>query len=429
MSISEGIDTKTLEAQGWLVPPLPGDGFWSAMVAGRDDSVYMVVSSMSQKPCRLVRIKAGSEKIEEIGIIQEICGESDPDLVPQTKVHAQLVEDSRGRIWFGTDSDDLYPADAHDWSARTGKYPKGYTGGHLVCYDPVTGRFKDHGILFPKQKEYPGDITECGLYFMSMTSDPRRDVLYFLTGNRILLGAYDMAAERLIDSQPMPIAYPLAPDPARNGCTGFYHCRDMRVAADGWMYTFSREGQVIRYSDREKRIEMTGVWIPGVDKIQPNMPYALAVNRERTRIYGNASGTGRLFELVVEPGSAPQMHDLGDPFVPGHEGEKVIHAITTGLDGNIYFMSTRGPWFYGYDPVERRVTAYGEVTLMNLGGLKPAWSTAGVTDLSGTLWFGGGFPVEKHMFMAITPDKLIPEGHERSIAEKRFTSRGSRDIS
>ena len=77
----------------------------------------MVVSSMTQRPCRLVRLNPGSGTIEQLGVIQEICGETDPELVPQTKVHTQIVVDNRGRLWFGTDSDELFPADAGDWNA------------------------------------------------------------------------------------------------------------------------------------------------------------------------------------------------------------------------------------------------------------------------------------------------------------------------
>ena len=401
MSKSTTQGMKTVTARGYPVPVLEGDEMFSAMVAARDGSLYMVISNSCQKPCRFVRLKPGDEEVEVIGIVQEICGERDPELIPQSKIHTQLIEDSRGRIWGGTYADELYPGDGHDWSATTGKYPKGYTGGHLVCYDPQTGQFEDHGILFPKQKEYPKDITECGLYYMCITKDPKRDVLYFMTGNRIVLGAYDMAAGKLIDCQPVPIPYPHAPDPARNGCTGFYHCRDMRVAADGWMYTFTREGQLVRYNDREKRVELPGVWIPGVDKHSPNMPYAMAANKTLTRIYGNASTTGHLFELAVEPGRGPEIHDLGDPFVPGHEGEKVIHAITSGLDGICYFISTRGPWFYGYDPVKKQAIPLGKITLTNLDGVQLMGATAAVTAPDGTLWFGGWFQKGQQVFVSI----------------------------
>ncbi|MHB9132372.1 MAG: two-component regulator propeller domain-containing protein [Armatimonadota bacterium] len=402
MSASNTTNVNTVPALGYPVPVQEGDGMWSAMGVGSDGSIYMVVSSMCLNPCRLVRLTPWNGQVEVVGVIQEICGETDPELVPQTKVHTQLIEDSRGRIWFGTDSDELYPADAHDWSAATGKYLKGYTGGHLICYDPTTGQCQNHGVLFPKQQEYPQDITECGLYYMTITKDPKRDVLYFMTGNKIFLGAYDMAAERLIDSQQLPIPYPFAPDPARDGCTGFYHCRDMKVGADGWLYTFTREGQVVRYSDLEQRIELTGVWIPGVDRVGPNMPYALAANREGTRIYGSASVTGRLFELVVEPGRALEINDLGDPCVPEQQGLRVIHAITVGLDGMIYFVAASGPWFYRYDPVERRITPYGQVTLTNLDGRSPLGAMGAVTAPDGTLWFAGWFETGQSLFVAIT---------------------------
>jgi hypothetical protein len=393
--------TEIVNAVGYPVPLDEGNGMWSAMGVGRDGSVYMVVSSMTLRPCRLVRLTPWDGRVEIVGIVQEICGETDPELVPQTKVHTQLIEDSRGRIWFGTDSDELYPADAHDWSAETGKYLKGYTGGHLISYDPATGACVDHGIPFPKETEYPRDITECGLYFMTITKDPQRDVLYFMTGNKIYLGAYDMAEERLIDSRQLPIPYPFAPDPARDGCTGFYHCRDMKVGADGWLYTFTREGQLVRYSDREGRIEMTGVWIPGVDRVGPNMPYALTVSHDGTRIYGGASVTGRLFEVVIEPGCPPVINDLGDPDLPAGQGLRVIHAITTAPDGTIHFVAASGPDYYSFDPATRRITAHGKVALANLGGKLTQGAMAGVTTPDGTLWFAGWFETGQSVFMAM----------------------------
>jgi hypothetical protein len=395
----------TVPAHGYIVPLQEGDGMWSAMGVGRDGSVYMAVSSMCLQACRLLRLTPDG-RVEMVGHIQEICGETDPELLPHTKVHTQLIEDSRGRIWFGTNSDELYPADAHDWSAATGKFLKGYAGGHLLCYDPATGACTDHGILFPKLKEYPHDITECGLYYMCLTSDPRRDVLYFMTGNRLLLGAYDMAAERLLDSRQMPIPYPFAPDPARDGCTGFYHCRDMKVAADGWLYTFTREGQVVRYSDRERRIELTGVWIPGVDQVGPNMPYALTINRDRTRIYGGASVTGHLFELVVEPGQPPVIHDLGDSGVHLQQGLRVVHAITTGLDDMIYYFSGTSPWLFRFDPATRRITTLGEVCLANQDDQTIHGGMAGATTPDGTLWFGSWFSTGQAVFVGIDPTTL-----------------------
>lgn len=389
-------------AVGYLPRKLDGDGMWSAMGAGRDGSVYMAVSSMCQLACRLVRLTPGDGRVADVAHVQALCGETDPELLPQTKVHTQLIEDSRGRIWFGTNSDELYPADAHDWSAATGKFVKGYTGGHLICYDPATGASTDLGILFPGESDNPADITECGLYYMTLTSDPRRDVLYFMTGNRIHLGAYDMAAERLLDNRQLPIPYPFAPDAWRDGCTGFYHCRDMKVAADGWLYTFTREGQVVRYSDREGRIELTGAWIPGVDRVGPNMPYALAINSDRTRIYGGASVTGHLFELVVEPGQAPVVHDLGDSGVHEQQRLRVVHAITAGHDGMIYYLSATRPVLFRFDPTTRCITELGEVRLTNVDGALQG-GMAAVTTPDGTLWFGSWFPTGQAVFVGIDP--------------------------
>ena len=378
---------RTVKATGYRILPVCGTQMYSALLVGRDGCVYMATCDL-RRPAYLLRLHPRTGRIERLGNMQDVTGEHDPEQIPQSKIHTQLIADSRGRIWFGTHSEEMYNAGFGDFDV----YPKGYPGGHIVCFDPRTGQFKDFGILFPRKREFPRSIAECGLYYLSMTRDPRKDILYALLGDKMHIVAFDMAAGKLLDCQPVPLPYPYRDDLEPRG-PGFQQCRDLRVGADGNVYTFSHGGQVIRYRPDAQRVELLDLWVPGGTKALMNMPFALATNQDRTKIYGNGYLSGNLFELGVESGREPAIRDLGIP----HQSwpmERAVHGIVMGLDGMLYFIGAgdfrgTGATFYSHNPATGQTAFHGFVVFTNLNGAVPHKSWAACAAPDGTLWFGG----------------------------------------
>ena len=373
-----------VSAMGYRVLPVAGTQMYSALLVGRDKNIYMATCDL-RRPAYLIRLNPQSGEIERLGNMQDVTGECDPEQIPQSKIHTQLIEDNSGRIWFGTHNEEMY----NPGFGSLEVYPKGYPGGHLVNFDPKTGKFTDFGIHFPQKVKAPKSFRECGLYYLSMTRDPQRDILYTLIGDKIHIAAFDMKDGALLDCQPAPLPYPYADHLERRG-TGFQQCRDLRVGADGNVYTFTHSGQLMRYLPAEKRIELLDIWVPGGTKALQNIPYAMVTNPDHTKIYGNGSLCGNIFELTIIPGKQPVMRDLGIPYQVTPE-ESTIHGITMGLDGVLYFIgsSHTNATFYSLDPKSEALTYHGPVSFDNLNGAKPKKSWAACTAPDGTLWYAG----------------------------------------
>ena len=376
--------TKTVSAMGYRVSPAAGSQMYSALLSGRDGNIYMAACDV-RRPAYLIRLHPQSGRIERLGNMQDVTGEHDPEQIPQSKIHTQLVEDRHGRIWFGTHNEEMYNAQFGGMEV----YPKGYPGGHLVNFNPQSGAFTDCGITFPQQVKNPRSYRDCGLYYLSMTRDPARDILYAQLGDKIHIAAFDMNDGRLLDCQPAPLDYPYADHLEPRG-PGYQQCRDLRVGADGNVYTFTHSGQVMRYRPAEKRIELLDIWVPGGTKALRNQPFAMVTNPEHTRIYGNGSLSGNIFELAVDLGKEPVIRDLGIPYQLAPQ-ENTIHGITMGLDGIIYFIgsSTSNATFYSLNPKTGKIRFHGPILFRNLNGAMPRKSWAACTAADGTLWFGG----------------------------------------
>src|SRR5690606_24061685 len=147
---------------------------------------------------------------------------------------------------------------------------------------------------------------------------------------------------------------------------------------------------LMRYRLDEKRIELLDIWVPGGTRALRNYPYAMVTNADHTKIYGNGAHGGNVFELTIVPGKKPMMRDYGIPFQVA-PAENVIHGITMGLDGILYFIgsSTSNATFYSLDPKSGAFTYYGPIRFDNLNGARPLKSWAACTAPDGTLWYAG----------------------------------------
>lgn len=114
------------------------DGMWTAIHAARDGKVYIGLCSHGGSS-RLYVYDPEKGKIRHLAMMNEAVHEMTTDMQPQGKLHSQILEDSTGKIWFGTDMS------YHFYFARWDD-PAPYPGGHLMVYDPVTDHLEDLGI-------------------------------------------------------------------------------------------------------------------------------------------------------------------------------------------------------------------------------------------------------------------------------------------
>ena len=84
----------TADAKGYPVPPALGDTVFSALAPGPDGYVYMGACN-SKGPAHLVRLDPKTGKIVDLGNMQDVTGEHDPELIPQSKIHTQLALDGK----------------------------------------------------------------------------------------------------------------------------------------------------------------------------------------------------------------------------------------------------------------------------------------------------------------------------------------------
>jgi hypothetical protein len=402
----------SVSATGYRILPVAGTQMYSALLADNRNRIYMATCDL-RRPAYLIRLTPDTGKIERLGHMQAVTGECDPEQIPQSKIHSQLIMDNGGRIWFGTHNEEMYNSAFGSLEV----YPKGYPGGHLVNFNPKTSAFTDFGIPFPQKTKTPTTYRDCGLYFLSMTRDPQNDILYALLGDKIHIAAFDMSNGKLLDCQPAPLPYPYADHLEPRG-PGFQQCRDLRVGADGNVYTFTHSGQLMRYSPAGKRIELLDIWVPGGTRSLKNHPYAMVTNPEHTRIYGNGSLGGNIFELAIEPGKEPVIRDFGIPYRLPPE-ENTIHGITMGLDGLLYFIgsSRSNATFYSLNPETGKIHFFGPVVFTNLNGAHPRKSWAACTAADGTLWYGGDIYPAK-------PGEFAPSLSYFSIDPKTLSIQG-----
>lgn len=414
--------TATVELKFAPATSEPGTVMFDAIGAGPDGKIYLGSSCDPGHTAHLFRYDPRTGHVADLADVQKIIGESDPKLARHTKVHTQLVFDKRGNLWFAT-------ASAEREAFDPARFPRGYRGGHLISYNTKTARFTDHGILLPQATDVPKDFWELGEAFISLAIDAERDRLYLLTYPNAYFVVYDIPTRRhkvIGRTSHWPPAYVHLTTP-----------RDLRVAAEGKVYTFSAEGQLLCYDPDADKLpwlkpgkdyrgiflkpdihNSTGLrwlpqFIPGSDGVKENRPFALALDPTRTRIYGLGDandGNSGLFELVVEPGKAPVLNSLGATVLKRAKGWQAnACAITTGRDSDFYYTA-RDPakkvHLLRYDLKARELDDLG-IAIFPGHDTSGSLITHGATvGQDGTIYFGGEVPDVPHLgFLIYKPQR------------------------
>ena len=366
----QGADLPVAPVAAYPVDRAHGQAVFSAMVAHPNGKVYMGTCTHGGF-AHLVELNPRTGKVRDVADMQDVTGQRDPEMIPQSKIHTQIVVDKQNRLWFGTW--------AEEFRSRT--HSKGYPGGHLISYDPATDQCTNHGILFPQLVERPKAVSEHGGYLIAIAINARKDTLYILTGDTVRLVIYDIATGKHFTAGEVPTTG----DP-------HYAIRDLEVAADGNVYLFDTFGQLRRYVPASRKIEPLEIWIPGSDGKRANVPFQMAIDPTGRRIYGSGSGTTKLFELLVEAGKPMSIKDLGPSFgTRGLVRNSQICGMTVGGNGTLYYGSGGGGALFAYEPARGKVHVGQLQTTNQSPPAQARYVGAAYTAPDGTIYLGGTF--------------------------------------
>jgi hypothetical protein len=340
-----------VERVGWLEETHCLEMF-SAMTAGPDGRIYAGTCNASKIGACLIAYDPKTQRQEKLADMREVCGETNSKLLPQSKIHSQIRFDSKGVAWFGTH--------CYDWNTleQYEKSPTDYPGGHLVTYDTRTGKATDLGILVPHES------------IMSLALAERVGKVYCVLHPTGRFVVYDIRTRKVSDKGRI-LGYP---------------CRVTIALRDGRGYTFTINGDVVRYDPAMDRVETLPVHtplFPGETDTKDNTPFDLAVSRDQKHIYGVGWSSGLLFDYRPDDGPSGSMRPLGvafgDDVVPGMRKSLCI-AIKEGKDGRIFYAGydNRGK-IACYDPRTGKRRYLGRMTAMGrpIGTGGDAAGTAG----------------------------------------------------
>src|SRR5262249_35045151 len=152
-----------------------------------------------------------------------------------------------------------------------------YAGGHLVNYDTKTKKATDLGILMPHES------------IMSLALAESVGKVYGVLHPTGRFVVYDIATKKVSDK----------------GAILDYPSRTVVALKDGRGYTFTLQGDVVRYDPKKDILEKLPVRVPlfpGDKDATHNNPFDLAISADDKRIYGVGWTSGYLFEYRPDDG-------------------------------------------------------------------------------------------------------------------------------
>ena len=315
---------------------------YNALSAISDGKIYYVLSSASiEKGGQFYCYDPLTDNIKFLGDLTEICGEKGMNTIPQGKSHVDFHE-RNGKLYFATH---VGVYEIIDGMERLPVNPAGckpYKGGHILCYDLVSGEFEDV-VTAPN-----------GEGILTMAMDEHRGQIYCITWPTGNFLHYDADKSKLIDLGPT----------SANGEAGVpgedYRvlCRSMFIdPRDGAVYFSNSEGEIFTYSPFSKAIKK----VEGVDLrldyfgvYDPRHPGSMGYNWRKIFwhpselvAYGVHGNSGYLFrfdprrrsiEIVERITSLPSRRSgMFDQFSYGYLG------FTLGPDNETVYYLTGGP--------------------------------------------------------------------------------------
>lgn len=286
----------------WVPPDWHTGGAYTAIQAAPDGRVYLG-TTFYDGFARFVFLPPGGQAFQWITDMASATGESTPGPYAQAKIHTKPAVAPDGKVYFATKSGK--PAIEAQWQAN-------YPGGHLLVYDPQTGRVTDLGIPRPRQS------------IIAVGVDPQRNIVYALTDPEVHLITYDPRTRRFADRGAIGVHPP---------------SRYLAVLANGDAFHRAGPDAFNRYQAATGRIERLGLQFSGRGIYE--VPYAAAANPDGTRFHGVGEDSGQVYTFV--PGERAISVQLHGAAVPEGQSLPAVHyTMTASPDGNMYYTATYG---------------------------------------------------------------------------------------
>lgn len=299
------------------------DGHWAALLAASDGKVYAGLAYHGGGG-HLVYYDSKTDRVVDVGDLNELTGESHLRRGPQSKIHAKFGEGTDGRIYFGTHG---------GWWWNYARYAtkEGYPGAHWMAFDPKTGRVEDFGLGVPNQG------VNTGAY------DPLFNRIYGLTHPQGHFVYYDVATRKAVN---------------KGRINNFESiCRTLGIDDEGKVYGTFGEGQIFQYDPRTDLITELAARVPirpkgislGRDYNKSETAWRTVVWDAKTRqFYGVDESATILFSYSPRTGEVRRMGQLA---IPGFEERRDIPyatlTLTLGRDRKLYYGASGREFDYG----------------------------------------------------------------------------------
>ncbi len=344
-----------------LVIDIPDDyhtgGAYTAIQAAPDGRVYLG-TTVYEGYGRLLVLPPGSREFQVITDMAAATGETKPGPNAQAKIHTKPVVAPDGKVYFGTKSG--LPAER--------AVESGYSGGHLLVYDPQTRRVTDLGIPRPRQS------------IISVGVDGRRYIVYVLTDPEGHLITYDPRARTFADRGEFAAEFE-----ARAKGTIRRPTRYLVVLGSGDAFHPAGPDGLMRYNATAGRIERLPLQFSGAGRYES--PYALASSADGGRFHGVGRESGQVYTFT--PGAQAVGVQLQGAAIPeGFAPPGVHYTMTAGPDGNVYYTAQFGSSFEALFIQRLQLPAGRPEVVGRVGTLPPApqsrWRPARVLIVQGS---------------------------------------------
>lgn len=382
-AVQPAIAAKVVTVDYRLFPGLAEmDGNWAALKAASDGKVYV---GLACHGCNghLVFYDSTRDRMEDVGDLTRLCGESGLRLGPQSKIHAKFGEGRDGRVYFATHG---------GWWFNYARFAtqEGYPGAHYMAYDPKNGRVQDFGI----GPRFEGINT--GAY------DAKFNRIYGLTHPRGHFVYYDVASGAKADKGRI------------NNWDSI--CRTLGIDDEGNVYGSFGLGRVFKYDPRTDSIRELSIRLPirpkgislGRDYNKAETAWRVVVWDQQTReFYGVEESATTLFSFDPYAGPDGEVKRLGQMCIPGFENRRDVPyatlSLTLGHDRKLYYAAAGREFDYGgsaglaashlitYDLDTAKLEDLGEMRLPD--GRPVIGTNAADTGPAGTAYFVGAIAV------------------------------------
>jgi hypothetical protein len=339
---------------------------YNAISTASDGKIYYVLSSAAyDKGGQVYGYDPGSDRIDFLGDLTDICGEKGKMSISQGKSHVDFYE-RNGKLYFATHVGYYEMIDGMEClPVHPPKDYSLYPGGHILSYDLATGKFEDLAIA-------PG-----GEGIITFTLDKERGQIYGITWPRGYFIHYDLETHHLLNLGKI----------SGNGEAGVpgsdYRvlCRSMFVdQKDGSVYFSTSEGDILSYNPDSKsirKVEGVSLKIDYFGQYDPTRPGSMGYNwrgivwyAPEGVAYGVHGNSGYLFrfdprkpsiEIVDRITSEPSRKSgMFDQFSYGYLGFEL------GPDKQTLYYLTGGPIYEN----GKRVKGVDEINMGAARGLE-----------------------------------------------------------